>query len=219
MQYHWLNKAGNDSLIIFFSGWSFDYKPFECIDCSGYDVFMYYNYVFLDEILPDIFCEYKKITLVSWSMGVFIAYYLRDKLPEFSEKIAINGTPYPVDDTKGIPRKIFDLTLRYAETGLREKFYINVFSNNKFLEKYLKNPIERNIKNRVEELESLDKLIKSTTFIYDDKFYTRALIGMDDKIIPPKNQLNCWKNKAVKLNCGHFPFYYFKNWDEILKCR
>lgn len=219
MLHHFLNNAGNNNLIIFFSGWSFDYKPFECINSSGYDVLMYYDYSSLDGILPNLQNKYKTITLAAWSMGVYIAYYFRDKLPEFTEKIAINGTPYPINDTYGIPRRIFNLTLRHAETGLQRKFYENVFANEKFLEKYLKHPVERTIQNRVKELESLDKLIKSNELQYDNKFYTRAIVGRFDKIIPPENQINCWQDKAVKLDCGHFPFYCFKSWDEILKCR
>ena len=38
MQLHWLNKQNNDKLIIFFAGWSFDYKPFEFLDCEVFDV-------------------------------------------------------------------------------------------------------------------------------------------------------------------------------------
>ena len=42
MEYHWLNKQNNDKLIIFFCGWSFDYKPFERLDCLNYDVLFVY---------------------------------------------------------------------------------------------------------------------------------------------------------------------------------
>ena len=218
MQLHWLNKQNNDNLIIFFGGWSFDYKPFECLNFTNNDVLMFYDYTDLSCKMPE-FTNYKKIKLVTWSMGVFIAYILREKLPHFSEKIAINGTPFPVDDTLGIPHKTFNLTLQYAETGLQGKFYKNVFSNDEFLEKYNQTPVERTIENRVNELVSLDKLIKSSVLSYDNQFYITALVGRNDKIIPTKNQLNCWGEKAILLDCGHFPFYNFKIWDEILKCK
>ena len=119
MQSHWLNKQNNEKLIIFFTGWSFDENPFKFLKCDDFDVVIFFDYTNLQPVqIPD----YKKYFLISWSMGVFSAYLLKDKLPEFSKKIAINGTPYPVDNEFGIPLKPFLLTLRHAEKGLEEKF-------------------------------------------------------------------------------------------------
>lgn len=213
MQYHWLNKQNNKKLIVFFAGWSFDHKPFECLDCKNYDVLVLYDYN--DLTLPKIEEAYDKKILITWSMGVFIAYLLKEILPKFDQKIAVNGTPYPVNNEFGIPQKTFDLTLKYAETGLQGKFYQNVFTNQEFLGKYLKNPIERSIENRVSELVTLDKLIKTTKIEYDNKFYNKAIVGLSDKIIPTKNQLTFWGNLAKTVDCGHFPFYNYKSWDEL----
>lgn len=215
MQYYWLNKQKNEKLIIFFGGWSFDYKPFQSLDCNNYDVIMIYDFNNLDN-LPDLE-NYKHNILISWSMGVFIAYLLKDKLPNFDKKIAVNGTPYPVDDEFGIPTRTFNLTLRYADSGLQGKFYENVFANDDFLKKYMKNPIERTIQNRVDELISLDKLIKHTNINYDNEFYDIGIVGNNDKIIPTKNQMNMWKEKAVVVEAGHFPFYNYTSWNEICK--
>ena len=109
MRYCWLNKKNNDTLIIFFCGWSFDDKPFKYLECSNNDVLVIYDYAEL-ELPENLFDGYKEYYLITWSMGVYIAYLLRNKLPEFSKKIAINGTPFPVDDELGIPQKTFDLT-------------------------------------------------------------------------------------------------------------
>ena len=212
MQHYWLNKQNKKKLIVFFAGWSFDYKPFECLECDDYDVLIFYDYNTLE--LPNIDDNYEEKILITWSMGVFIAYLLKNKLPQFNKKIAVNGTPYPVHNEFGIPQKTFDLTLKYAETGLQGKFYQNVFTNDEFLAKYNKNPIERPIKNRVSELVTLDKLIKETTIEYD-KFYDKAIVGTSDKIIPTKNQLAFWKDLAQTVDCGHFPFYNYKSWTEI----
>jgi len=212
MQHYWLNKQNNKKLIVFFAGWSFDYKPFECLECNDYDVLIFYDYNTLE--LPNIDYNYEEKILITWSMGVFIAYLLKDKLPQFDKKIAVNGTPYPVHNEFGIPQKTFDLTLKYAETGLQGKFYQNVFTNDEFLAKYNKNPIDRSIENRVSELIALDKLIKETPIKYD-KFYDKAIVGTSDKIIPTKNQLTFWNNIAEIVDCGHFPFYNYKSWAEI----
>ena len=219
MQYHWLNKQENDNLIIFFCGWSFDSTPFEYLDCGKNDVLVLYDYADLE--LPFLLTEldYKDVKLVAWSMGVWVAYKLRSQLPQTSWRVAINGTPFPVDDKLGIPQKMFDLTLKYAESGLRAKFYQNVFSNDELLARYLQSPVKRSIESRVLELVKLDAMIRETEFSYDGEFYDCAIVGAHDKIIPPQNQKNCWQEKAIVRACGHFPFYDFKSWDEILSCK
>lgn len=214
MHYHWLNKKDNDKLIIFFAGWSFDSKPFEFLECEDFDVLMVYDYS--DFEIPEI-PEYKENYLIAWSMGVFAAYQLRDKLPEFEQKIAVNGTVFPVDDEFGIPNKPFLLTLRHAKTGLEGKFYQNIFQTPKEFERYIQTPVERSIENRVNELQSLYDRIKETPKEYET-FYDCAFVSTEDKIIPTKNQMNFWKDKAKTIESGHFPFYNFKNWNEIL-CR
>lgn len=219
MQYHWLNKKdGNKKLLLFFGGWSFDYKPFERLACNDYDVLMLYDYN--DLSIPIEILGYEEYFLITWSMGVFVAYLLKEKLPEFKEKIAINGTPFPVDNEKGIPIKTFDLTLKYVDTGLQGKFQRNLFKTEEDFQKYLQSPVAREIPNQASELVSLKKLIDKTDVDYK-KYYNRAIISNTDKIIPTRNQHNCWDNvcPVVVLNSGHFPFYDFESWNDILKCR
>lgn len=239
MQHHWLNKKQNKNLIIFFAGWSFDYKPFEFLDCGEVDVLMFYDYSNLDFEshldVANINENYEQIALIAWSMGVFAAYELRDKLPEFTHKIAINGTPYPVHNDWGIPLKTFDLTLKHVQTGLGGRFYKNIFKTEEEFNRYMLSPVLRTLENRADELRALDTHIKARTTIYRG-FYDIAIISNTDKIIPSKNQeifwseqVQCHKNKSTHhlskltyiktLESGHFPFYNYKSWDEILKCK
>lgn len=212
MQLHLLNKQNNDKLIIFFAGWSFDYKPFEFLDCEDFDVLILYDYN--DFYLPKI-PQYKENYLIAWSMGVFVAYQIRNSLPDFNKKIAINGTPFPVDDEFGIPQKPFLLTLRHAKTGLEGKFYQNIFYKAEEYERYKKTPVERTIENREEELKNLYDKIKVTEKTYEN-YYDKAFVSSNDKIIPTKNQLNFWQNRAEIIESGHFPYYNFTSWNEIL---
>ena len=96
--------------------------------CENFDVLIVCDYSTIDENIEK-FTSYKEINLIAWSMGVFVAYLLKDKLPKFNKKIAINGTPLPVNDEFGIPVKPFLLTLRHARTGLEGKFYQNIFDD------------------------------------------------------------------------------------------
>lgn len=218
MQFHWLNKQNNSKLIIFFAGWSFDENPFKFLACENFDVLIVYDYSTIDENIEK-FTSYKEINLIAWSMGVFVAYLLKDKLPKFNKKIAINGTPLPVNDEFGIPVKPFLLTLRHARTGLEGKFYQNIFDTKEEFEKYSTMSVKRSIENRETELKSLYDKIRSAEINYN-RFYDKALISSRDKIIPTKNQINFWQNNAEieMLESGHFPYYNFKSWNEIL-CR
>lgn len=218
MQFHWLNKQNNSKLIIFFAGWSFDENPFKFLACENFDVLIVYDYSTIDENIEK-FTSYEEINLIVWSMGVFVAYLLKDKLPKFNKKIAINGTPLPVNDEFGIPVKPFLLTLRHARTGLEGKFYQNIFDTKEEFEKYSTMSVNRSIENRETELKSLYDKIRSAEINYN-RFYDKALISSRDKIIPTKNQINFWQNNAEieMLESGHFPYYNFKSWNEIL-CR
>ncbi len=218
MQYHWLRKNGTKKLIIFFAGWSFDYKPFEILECGDYDVLIFYDYT--EHNIPVKIPEYEEYYLIAWSMGVYIAYLLRGLLPVFKMKIAINGTPYPIHNEWGIPQRTFDLTLKFVDTGLQGKFQRNLFDTDAGYEKYIKNPVERKIPDQAGELSALKNSILQSELSYD-KFYDCAIISGNDKIVPTKNQINCWKNKAdvCMINSGHFPFYEFSCWKDILeKC-
>ena len=172
MQYHWLNKQNNDELIIFFTGWSFDYLPFEFLNFKNTDVIIFYDYNFIDNF-KNFENNYKNIYLIAWSMGVYIAYMLKDKLPEFNKKIAINGTVFPVDNEFGIPEKPFLLTLKHAKTGLEGKFYQNIFDKTEEFEKYKLTSVTRTIDNRVEELKNLYNKIQNSPKEYK-KFYDRT---------------------------------------------
>ena len=216
MQYHWLNRKNNNKLIIFFAGWSFDEKPFEFLDAFDYDVLIIFDY---SKLNLDNIPKYQEYYLISWSMGVFVSYILKDKLPKFTKALAINGTPLPVDDNFGIPTKPFILTLKHAKQGLEGKFYKNIFENEKEYEKYCNSPVKRTISNRVEELQELYNTIKSTQINYS-QFFDTAILSKNDKIIPFKNQLNFWENNTreiIAIENGHFPFYNFNSWDEILQ--
>lgn len=219
----WLNNQNNENLIIFFAGWSFDEKPFKFLQCNNYDVLFVYDYnnFEIPEELKNI-NQYKHKFLITWSMGVFVANLLKDIFTDFEYKMAINGTISPVDNEFGIPVKMFELTLKHAKIGLEGKFYKNVFQTEEEFQKYEKTPVERTIENRVSELENLYSEIKEQKEITAKEFYDFAIVSEFDKIIPPKNQIASHnKNtvKVLKIPYGHFPFYHYSSWDEILECK
>lgn len=223
MNIHWLNKNNNKKLIVFLSGWSFDYKPFITLSPTDYDIAFVYDYNNLS-IPKDFeqFQNYENKTLISWSMGVFVGYLLRKHFEDFDYKLSINGTLFPVDDKFGIPVKIFELTLKYAKKSLEGQFYKNIFLTEEEYNLYSSYPVQRSIENRTSELANLYNLIKNNKQENCEPFYDFAIVSEFDKIIPPKNQiasLNYCKIPTISLPYGHFLFYNFFSWDEIIQCR
>jgi len=221
MKCYWLNQNSNKKLIVFFAGWSFDRYPFTGMNCSDFDVLFVYDYnsMFVPEEFSK-FSNYDEKYLISWSMGVFTAYLLKDYFSDFDRKIAVNGTVTPVDNEFGIPESIFKLTLKHAEKGLEGKFYQNLFLTKQEYDMYSTYPVRRTIEDRVWELKTLYSVIEKTEINYE-KFYDIAIVCTGDKIIPPKNQIASHKKNNVPVitaDYGHFPYYYL-SWKEIAECR
>ena len=203
MKYKWLNKKDNKEVILFFNGWGMDESVVNHLDPALYDVVMFYDYNSLDTDFDfNELIDYQKRYLVAWSMGVMVATLFEQK---YDSATAINGTLFPINDEYGIPKRIYDLTIRgFNEKGAKR------FISSMFLNEPPSLEISRTIENQKSELEAL-KNYKSNT----DFNYTRVILSSDDKIIPTKNQVNFWKVEP-NIVSGHCPFFQFKSWGELL---
>ncbi len=203
MKYKWLNKKDNKEVIIFFNGWGMDESVVNHLDPALYDIVMFYDYNSLDTDFDfNELIDYQKRYLVAWSMGVMVATLFEQN---YDSATAINGTLFPIDDENGIPKRIYDLTIRgFNEKGAKR------FISSMFLNEPPSLEISRTIENQKSELEAL-KNYKSNT----DFNYTRVILSSDDKIIPTKNQVNFWKVEP-NIVSGHCPFFQFKSWGELL---
>ena len=83
----WLNKQNNENLIVFFAGWSFDEIPFQNLSAQNYDILFVYDYnnLAIPEELKNI-NSYKNKILITWSMGVFVAFLLKDLFSDFTQR-------------------------------------------------------------------------------------------------------------------------------------
>jgi len=211
MEYFWLNKKNNNKLILIFNGWGMNETPFRHLSNNDYDVLILSDYRNFDLDLSLFnFEKYSEKYLISWSMGVYCSGYYFNILDKFDKKIAINGTGAIVDDNFGIPNKIYDITIKSLNETNLDKFIDNMFFKGKL------NPeitITRDIESLKEELIKIKELKITTPVNYD-----KAIISKLDRIIPPKNQLNYWKNRTdiLEINSTHSPFNEFKNFEEIL---
>ena len=103
-------------LLLFFAGWGADETPFKMYRPVASDFMVCYDYRTLDFDASGLE-EYREINLIGWSMGVWAASQTVPQLSSpgtsgegihMANSIAINGTPYPIDQhsTRHLPRDI-----------------------------------------------------------------------------------------------------------------
>lgn len=202
---------GSKNLIVFFCGWAMDERPFTQLQTENYDVLFVFDYS--DLKLDFDFSKYEKKVLVAFSYGVFIASICN--LPDFDLKIAINGTLKPIDKDFGIAPKIFDLTLNSINEESMQKFYSRMFDNEDDLASFMMKLPQRTAENCKIELAKIKEYYESRDG--SDFECDKAIISENDKIFPSKSQINFWQDTDIKkVNAGHFLFYKFKSFDEII---
>ena len=123
MKQHFIIKNNQKHLLLFFAGWGMDETPFLTIHPTDKDWMICYDYRSL-AFDTDLLETYSQITLIARSMGVWAASQIMKQYPHLpvSQSIAINGTLYPIHETKGIAHSIFDGTLQGLNEQTLQKF-------------------------------------------------------------------------------------------------
>lgn len=203
----WLRRGGARRLVLFFSGFASDEnlsKAFPNEDC---DLVMFCDYADLNfEFEREIF-EYPEVFTAAWSFGIWVADYFKDRLPKSEMRVALCGSPYPVDDSRGIPEKVFEVTCANYDSQGREKFFSRVYGARnagpcaEFMSK-------RGAESERAELISLGKSFKN--FDGDPEAWDRAIAAKSDKIFALKNLRAAWGEKLELAGGEHFPLELFK---------
>ena len=215
MQIHKQLNNNSDKLILFFSGWSTSPEIVGRLEVpENTDLWICYDY--RDLTFREDVSGYRDITLIAWSLGVWVASTLFDTSGiRFSRAIAINGTPYPVDDQLGIPETIFLGTMEHiTEEGI-QRFNRRMCGNREILRQYEQYPI-RPIQETEAELKILFQQIKARKKSSPD-FWTKAVLSVSDRIFPIENLRNYWQGTCpvTEINAPHYPFYLWKQWNEM----
>ena len=121
MKFRWIRRANSKTLVAFFGGFACDenilsrtYIPEDC------DVAAFFDYRGLETDFD--FGAYKNVGVVAWSFGVWVADFLSERIGRTLVRIAINGSPYPVDAECGIPPAVFEKTVDNFGEAARVKF-------------------------------------------------------------------------------------------------
>ncbi|EAJ6226319.1 DUF452 family protein [Campylobacter coli] len=197
-----IQNENSQELILVFGGFASHPSHFTHLK-SDKNVVLVYDYENLDFKFD--LNSFSKITLIAFSMGVCVASRVLKDI-EFSQKIAINGTPFGIDKLKGIHPAIFAKQIK--------KFDLTAFKKSLFKEREneAKDFIfkdEKDLKTELEKLFEFALKERNESFIWD-KIYS----SNNDEIFP-QNALKNTFSKLIFLNEPHFAFFYFKTWDEI----
>ena len=215
-------KAGNSKLLLVFSGWATSPEVFRHLETEpDTDLWICYDYRGM-EFDGEALSGYREIRLVAWSLGVWVATRLWAGHRSFTTATALNGTPFPMHDTLGIPTAIFEGTLHHiSEEGMR-RFNRRMCGDKETFNRYSElspRPLEE-IK---EELESLYNQIPPEKLESADPrisaFWDQAILSTEDKIFPATNLRNYWQGRCPiqEIKAPHLPFYHYQSWNELWK--
>ncbi len=193
MKLEFIHKsADNSRLLLVFNGWSVPTpSPDEVAPLRGYDIAVVSDYLNFNLPEPE---GYKEVAVLAWSLGVHAAEIAlqHSQLP-LTLTVAVNGTPFPVDDQKGIPEAVFRLTAERLTEQSLTKFRRRMGASSMARG-------ERPLEDLRREL--LEFPAEPVPFRWD-----YAVISADDKIFPPENQRRAWRGRAeiIEIEGEHTP--------------
>lgn len=216
MKQIYIIRKHHPRLLLFFAGWGADETPFKAYRPEQCDFMICYDYRTLDFDSSDL-KEYREINVIGWSMGVWAASQTMQRLSlPIANRIAINGTPYPIDEQKGIPPVIFRGTLDGLTGASLHKFLRRMCADSAafkaFLEVTPRRPLEElkeelaAIGKRIADLNTTDTNLNTTDTDLNlvnpkERFHwQQAVVGGNDRIIPPANQLQAWKECGTPVH-------------------
>jgi pimeloyl-[acyl-carrier protein] methyl ester esterase len=222
----WLKKDGADDLVLFFNGWGMDGRiasylleesaggvPGDFMACYDYRTLLFEpGFALLTE-------EYRSITVVAWSLGVWVARQVG--LEKVRKAIAINGTINPVSDAEGIPPGAFHATLSSWSDENRHRFNRRMCGSDEVFDFFASISSGRETAEQLEELVRIGDVLQAAGNGPGCSWqYSHAIIGGRDLIFPALQQFNAWKGvpQTIISDMPHFPFFHFRNLQEVLAC-
>lgn len=198
-------KENHSRLLLFFAGWACDETPFRHYRPQGMDYTVCFDYRTLD-MDTDFTSRYEEVHIVGWSMGVWAASYVAPRIGgNVATSTALNGTPFPIDELRGIPPAIYQGTMEGLCGASLHKFLRRMCADSTAFRAFLSMTPRRPLEELREELASIAKQDASLPAPRWD--WTEAVTGMDDRIIPPANQLKAWYEAGTPVcqePCAHY---------------
>lgn len=202
MKQRFIKKENNPRLLLFFAGWGSDERLFDRPVADGYDYLLCFDYRSpdFDYALLD---GYREIRLLAWSMGVWVAEQtLAGRDYPWQMRLAVGGTPFPIDDRRGIPEAVFRGTLAHFSDAVLVRFRRRICGTAEQVKEFLSHRPYRPVEELREELQALAACAcrPSASFVWD-----KVIIGTRDKIFPPANQREAWRDvEVIERDVEHY---------------
>ncbi len=197
MKQIYLTHEHHPRLLLFFAGWGADETPFKTYRPADSDYMLCYDYRTLD-FDASLLTEYTDIRVVGWSMGVWAATRIMARTPlPVSRRIAINGTPFPIDETCGIPPAIFQGTLDGLTDVSLHKFLRRMCADSAAFKAFLQRTPRRPLEELREELAAI--AARYAALPPCEAVWDLGVVGTADRIIPPANQVQAWQKLGVPV--------------------
>lgn len=155
----------------------------------------------------EIFDVYDEVALYAHSFGVYAAglffsagtgFCPAEMKSKIHSAFAFAGTLHPINDEQGIPLRVFALTRRNFDAAALQTFRLRCGLNQQDMQ-------------HSEDSEDFSEDLALAEQVYNhygkpDFHYDYAVVAMNDKIFPSRNQLAAWQNtaKTITMDCNHF---------------
>ena len=209
-------KKGNDVLIVVFSSWVVDEQAFLPYFDGSFDLMVLSGYSSDDPFLIPSSKIYRRVIVIAWSSGVWATEYFLSKTGINPDTlIAVNGTPFLVNDFYGIPvPKCEDFINDLNFTKIAD-MYNNIFGNEEILGKSADKTCRKDIEILHKDLRWLYNraMEKSSSCL----IWNYVVISQDNDLMPISGIRKCWDRiGSTKKIFIDMPFYPFKKWNTLL---
>ena len=204
MRQLFLNHDRGSELILFFSGFGQDPRPFAPLTGET-AVYMVYDYADPAPLDPEALEGFERISLVAWSMGVMTAPWsaapLKDRIVRAA---AVNGTPWGIaltEDEPGIPRALWQETAAAMDADGLERFVSLMTLGGRYYREHRPRRTPPECRRELEALLALrERHPRLTPFEY-----TEIISGRRDRIFPPALTRAAFAGRGVREYPGaHF---------------
>jgi len=153
-------------------------------------------------------------------MGVWAAQQALSALDiPIRHAVAINGTPFPVDNGRGIPEQMAKATLDGLTPESLMRFYRRMFGSGTRL-KQMEQAGRLPCIDFEERKSELFRIIGQRPYTDNGFGWHEAIVGTEDAIFPVENMRAYWhghgKAKVREIEAPHYPFHLFTSWEEVV---
>lgn len=201
-----IEKPSNKRLILFFTGWSTDWKIVSDVHIPEcYDLLCLWDYRNIG--LPDFHKNYDEILIIAWSLGIPVAEKLAvgiSGLFNLTGMYAINGSRFPVDDKRGIPEDIYFATCSNLSEQSLKKFRFRIAGG---VNRYKEPEARLQSDLTIDDLKSELIRFESDSYYDGSQKWDFAFIAGKDKIFPACNLMTAWEDTPYEVDntAEHLP--------------